>query len=332
MRSFYPGYRGLSEDTWSDALIREVSDSQALFFIYLISNPRQLPAGIFKASPEQMWSDFQRQAVSVKDIKAFLASYQERGKVVYDRGWCWVVNFVKHRREWNPSIIAGMKVNLERIESRLIFDAWIDKYRNFQELGRAMGEIRFSGDPAQEPDSPIALPAIERERAPRHLYKQQIEDVWSFWQQTMGIKATMTDTRRDKILSRFVDKVTDPESGEIRATTLEDCFAAITACSASDWHMGRDPKTGGKVYNSLEQNIFRNLGQFEEWLGDAYRARTGKGPAPGKPSAAMPRKHEQEKWEKAPKGRQRINPETMEAVKATPPKPPPAEEEEVRLQ
>ena len=311
MRSFYPGYRGLSEDTWSDAFVREITDSQALFFVYLISNPRQLPAGIFKASPEQMWSDFQRKSVSVKDIQAFLALFQERGKIVYDRGWCWIVNFVKHRREWNPGVIGGMRINLERVESRLIFDAWWDKYRNYQELGRIMGEVKFSGDPAQAPDSLAPVPAIERERAPRHLYKQQIEDVWAFWQQTMGVKATLTDTRRDKILSRFMDKITDPETGEVRATTLEDCFAAITACAASDWHMGRDAKTGGKAYHSLEQHIFRNLAQFEQWLGDGYRARAGTAPAAAK---ATGRKQEREKWEQAPKGRQRINPETMQPV------------------
>ena len=87
--------------------------------------------------------------------------------------------------------------------------------------------------------------------------------------------------------------------------------------------MGRDAKTGGKAYNSLEQHILRSLGQFEQWLLDAYRARSGKAPAAAK---ATGRKQEREKWEQAPKGRQRINPETMQPVL-----PKTSEEEEVPL-
>ena len=37
--------------------------------------------------------------------------------------------------------------------------------------------------------------------------------------------------------------------------SLEQCFAAITGCAASEWHMGANPNE--KIYNSLEL-IFRN--------------------------------------------------------------------------
>jgi hypothetical protein len=48
-----------------------------------------------------------------------------------------------------------------------------------------------------------------------------------------------------------------------RATELMKM--AVDALAASDWHMGRDPKTGGKRYCDWKQHLFKNYEKMEEW-------------------------------------------------------------------
>jgi hypothetical protein len=40
---------------------------------------------------------------------------------------------------------------------------------------------------------------------------------------------------------------------------------AISGLVASDWHMGRDPKTNGKRYLEWEENLFNSYEQMERW-------------------------------------------------------------------
>jgi hypothetical protein len=41
---------------------------------------------------------------------------------------------------------------------------------------------------------------------------------------------------------------------------------AIDNLAASDFHMGRDPKTKGACYNEWE-NVFGTLDKFKKWIG-----------------------------------------------------------------
>jgi hypothetical protein len=50
----------------------------------------------------------------------------------------------------------------------------------------------------------------------------------------------------------------DPESRRIikealKVASVPECQRAIAGCSASDWHMGRDPQTRGRTYKQLSQ-------------------------------------------------------------------------------
>jgi hypothetical protein len=40
---------------------------------------------------------------------------------------------------------------------------------------------------------------------------------------------------------------------------------AIDQLAASDWHMGRNPKTDGKKYYEWERHLFKSYEQMEEW-------------------------------------------------------------------
>jgi hypothetical protein len=275
-------YRGLLSTLWDDDYIVSLADSrQVLFFIFCVNNRRQTPSGFYRATPEQLWSDFRRSDVSVDDVRSWLLEFHEAGKVISDRGWMWVVNFVRHRRELNPAIARSIVTYLNTCSSRLIFDQWMKKYKNYSTLPEFFAElekrghvIRFGG---AEEATETAAPRIPAEKPEKHLFDNEVRDVWGFYCETMRVQMSLTPTRRDKIISRLKDKITDPETGQVRAATVADLLRAIRACANSDFHMGReDGKYRGKMFNVLEQNILKDQEQLEQWL--------SKGGAPARPT------------------------------------------------
>ena len=79
--------------------------------------------------------------------------------------------------------------------------------------------------------------------------------VFDHWKQVMGRNgSTCFDDKRKKAV-KWV----------LKTYSIEDCLAAIDGYAASDWHMGRDPKTGGKKNNDLTL-IFRDAEHAEKFM------------------------------------------------------------------
>jgi hypothetical protein len=308
-------YRGLLSDLWEDEYIVSLHDSrEVLFFIFCVINRRQSPAGVYRATPDQLWSDFRRPDVTVAEIEGWLQEFHEAGKVVSDGAWRWVVNFVRHRREINPSIAGAIVSYMNGCTSKLIFDAWVKKYRHyamlpefFDQLAKKGLELTYTGPEAL---GGPAAPGIPAEKPAKHLFDDQVRDVWGFYCETMHLHLTLTDPRRDKIIDRLKDKITDPDTGQIRATTVNDLFRAIAACANSDFHMGREEgKTRGKLFNVLERNILKDQEQLEQWLSKS----PPRAAAPAPPRRRPPTREELQ----APAGPVREFPAGAEEIKAT---------------
>jgi hypothetical protein len=65
--------------------------------------------------------------------------------------------------------------------------------------------------------------------------------------------------------TNFDDKRKKAVKWALKTYGLETCLQAVDGYAASDWHMGRDPKTGGKKNNDLTL-IFRDADHAEKFL------------------------------------------------------------------
>jgi hypothetical protein len=90
----------------------------------------------------------------------------------------------------------------------------------------------------------------------------EVRQVFEHWQRVMSSPRSKLDGNRRTAISRG-----------LRDYGLEQCLRAIDGCAASDFHMGRDPKTGGKKYNDLSL-IFRNAEKTEGFIARAQPAYT----------------------------------------------------------
>ena len=87
------------------------------------------------------------------------------------------------------------------------------------------------------------------------LSDSDVVTVFEHWKSVMGRNgATNLDDKRRKAVK-----------WALKTYGLEPCLTAIDGYAASDFHMGRDPKSGGKKYNDLTL-IFRDAEHAEKFI------------------------------------------------------------------
>jgi hypothetical protein len=80
-------------------------------------------------------------------------------------------------------------------------------------------------------------------------------EIFDHWKQVMGRNgSTCFDDKRKKAVK-----------WALKTYGTADCIAAVDGYAASDWHMGRDPTTGGKKNNDLTL-IFRDAEHAEKFM------------------------------------------------------------------
>jgi hypothetical protein len=85
----------------------------------------------------------------------------------------------------------------------------------------------------------------------------------------------LTDARKKKAMTRLKECV--QKTGGDLEKAKELMKLAIDGLVASDWHMGRDPKTGGKRYCEWDDHLFTSFEKMERWWNKVP-------PAPVKPN------------------------------------------------
>ena len=85
-------------------------------------------------------------------------------------------------------------------------------------------------------------------------YVDGCQEVFDHWRGVMGKNgATVFDEKRKRAVTWAIENY-----------GLETCLRAVDGCAASDFHMGRDPKSGGRKFNDLTL-IFRDAEHVEKF-------------------------------------------------------------------
>jgi uncharacterized protein YdaU (DUF1376 family) len=108
--------------------------------------------------------------------------------------------------------------------------------------------------------------------------KETVESVFSYYlgKTNRNPKTyTLTSTRRKQGEARLAERMKVNDSD--LSASAADLRQAIDALVASDFHMGRDPKSQGKKYCEWD-NVFRSEDQLQEWLNKPLSKANGKIP------------------------------------------------------
>lgn len=120
-------------------------------------------------------------------------------------------------------------------------------------------------DPGVSPEAPAQNPAKAEE-------SQCIQRLWGKYVVATRRNprvVTLTPARKNKGLARLHECLR--KSGGDLATAEALMELAIERIAASDWHMGRNEKTGGKRYCEWESHLFGSAETLERWLADEGR-------------------------------------------------------------
>lgn len=93
--------RSLSTAFWSDPFIEELSPSEKLLFIYLITNEKTNMLGIYESSIKKI--SFET-GIPSNTITEALKKFEINGKVKYSNNYVILVNFMKHQN-FNPNMM-----------------------------------------------------------------------------------------------------------------------------------------------------------------------------------------------------------------------------------
>lgn len=94
-----------------------------------------------------------------------------------------------------------------------------------------------------------------------------VRRVWDYYIAKLGKTPGMLDftsPRKQKGRLRLSEALKKTGGDLAKAERL--LMLAVDAMEATDWNMGRDPKTGGRKFDSWEKHLFRSQEQFESWL------------------------------------------------------------------
>ncbi len=107
---------------WSDGYISELSPSEKLLFIYLLTNPYTNISGAYEISLKQMALDTGFERTMVEEI---LERFKTDDKILYLHGYIVIKNFIKHQ-ELNPKVLKGVEneaLNLPNDIKNIVYDS-----------------------------------------------------------------------------------------------------------------------------------------------------------------------------------------------------------------
>ena len=94
-----------------------------------------------------------------------------------------------------------------------------------------------------------------------------LQEVFAYYLDRTGRKPsayTLTPARKQKGLARLRECISRSQGDLPSAVAM--LKMAIDGICKSDWHMGRDPKTGGKRYVEWESHLFGSVENLEKWI------------------------------------------------------------------
>ena len=86
--------RSISTAFWSDPFIEDLTPSQKLLFVYLITNEKTNMLGIYESSIRKM--SFET-GIKKDDIEKALKEFEDKNKVKYSNNYVVLINYMKHQ-------------------------------------------------------------------------------------------------------------------------------------------------------------------------------------------------------------------------------------------
>src|SRR5262245_54327712 len=120
MAKYHPLYSGV----WDDPSLEGTSFATKAFFVFLFSNHRVRPSGVYRVSPEQLAADTR---LPLAEVKSHLSAILARNRIVVDGEWLFNRGYLK-RQPNSTLLLKGAMADLTACRSEKIKRAFYKQY------------------------------------------------------------------------------------------------------------------------------------------------------------------------------------------------------------
>lgn len=265
-------YRKIDVRMWGDARFRALSAPPAsgrYLWIFLLTGPHttNLP-GLFRSGERALAEELDWPLEGFREGFTEL-SREGLAKADWGARVVWVPNAIKYNPPENPNVVKGWRNSWDEIpECDLKVEAF-ERLKEFtQRLGEGFGKAFLEGcakslaNQEQEQEQEQEQTILSNPAG----FDEALKSIFDYYLDQTGRNAKtyeFTGLRKRKGLSRLKECM-HRTSGNVENAKALMCLA-VDGLVASDWNMGRDPKTSGKRFCDWEKHLFDSFERMEGW-------------------------------------------------------------------
>lgn len=263
-------YRKIDVRMWGDGKFRALSappPSGKYLWIFLLTGPHttNLP-GLFRSGEKALAEELDWPLEGFREGFAEL-SREGLAKADWNARVVWVPNAIKYNPPENPNVVKGWRNSWDEIPECALKVEALERLKEFtQGLGEGFAKAFREGcanglanqEQEQEQEQTISSNPDGFDDALQEVFDYYLERT-----ERNPKTYEFTSLRKKIAASRLKECL--QRTGNDLGKAKELMQVAINGLVSSDFHMGRDPKTGGKKYCELEKYVFKTYEQMEGW-------------------------------------------------------------------
>lgn len=117
-------FHPIEEGVWDDPKLDGLSFEGHAFFVYLFSNYRQRPSGIYRSTDAQIAADT---GIKIRQVVSYLSVLHKRMASIRDGSWIFLPGYLK-RQSKNDRLLLGVQADILRCDSEVILKHFSEKY------------------------------------------------------------------------------------------------------------------------------------------------------------------------------------------------------------
>lgn len=139
-------YRTVKVEFWSDPWTEDLTPKEKFLYLYLFTNQYVTNCGVMKLSEKKIAFET---GLPRDEINEIFTMFQEEKKVVRDKDYILLVNFIRHQSSTSPMILKNIASEMEKIGSQEVINTLLIEYSHL-EIPYRKEEVEVEGEDKEE--------------------------------------------------------------------------------------------------------------------------------------------------------------------------------------
>lgn len=136
--------RSLNTKFWDDSYVIELSTTEKLFFLYVLTNPLTNLAGVYELTKKRIISDT---GIVKEELESIIQKFEKDEKIIFKDGYIIIKNFLKHQ-SLNKNMFRNVLLTLEQLPSEIkkTYLDFVQPQKIHNQISEAFESLRKSSE------------------------------------------------------------------------------------------------------------------------------------------------------------------------------------------